>query len=82
MSIDFDRIASDGLPMARKVPEYKRYLREQGFREGTQLGIWIRDSEEGRQVIDTRDGKVYGYSFDGAETPKDIALKVRELKKG
>ncbi|MFO7992213.1 MAG: hypothetical protein R6U61_07995 [Thermoplasmata archaeon] len=82
MSDSFDRIASDGLPMARKVPEYERYLDEKDFKKGKQLGIWIRDSEEGRQVIDTRDGKVYGYSYDGAETPVDIAIKVRKLKKG
>jgi len=82
MSIGFDRIASDGLPMARKVHEYERYLSEQGFEKGTQLGIWIRDSEEGRQVIDTRDGKVIGYSYDGTEAPEETVLKVRELKKG
>ncbi|MFO7992420.1 MAG: hypothetical protein R6U61_09070 [Thermoplasmata archaeon] len=82
MSIGFDDIAPDGLPLARKVPEHKKYLQEQGFEKGTKLGIWVRDSDEGRQVIDTRDGKVCGYSYDGAEDPEKIALKVRELKKG
>jgi len=82
MSVGSDRISPGGLPLGMEVPEYEKFLRDKGFEKGTQLGIWIRDSEEGRQVIDTRDEKVFGYSYDGAETPKEIALKVRKLKKG
>lgn len=82
MSDNFNRLSPGGLPLGFKVREHEEYLKEKGFEKGTQLGIWIRDSEEGRQVIDTRDGKVFGYSYDGADTPKEIALKVRKLKKG
>ncbi len=82
MSIHSDRISPGGLPLGRKVPEYEKFLREKGFEKGTQIGIWIRDSEQGRQVIDVRDKKAYGYSFDEAETPVDIAMKVRKLKEG
>jgi len=55
---------------------------EGSIRKRTYRTDKIRDSKEGRQMIDTRDGKVFGYSYDVAETPKEIALKVRKLKKG
>jgi len=57
-----------------------KYLEKNGFKKGKKGGIWTKSTDEGRQMIDLREG-VKAYSYDGAATPKKIAEKVKKLMK-